>query len=115
MSYISVLLPSNIIEKIIHNRSIHHLEINYFLDVYQEVFRTKNNLTINTAVRLTNDIFNAINYRTTTVATFVDVAKALIQLIIKILWLMESLLSQEIYPVAFLKGALLVHCYLYYV
>ena len=39
------------------------------------VFR-KNNSTVNKTVHFTNDIFNAINQRLVTVATFVDMAKA---------------------------------------
>ena len=54
---------------------IHHLEINGYLDYNQGGFR-KNNSTINTTVKLTNDIFNAINTRHITVATFIDMAKA---------------------------------------
>ena len=68
-------LPSKLFEKILHNRLIHHLEINQYLDIYQGGFR-KNNSTINTTVRFTNDIFNAINQRNLTLSTFVDMAKA---------------------------------------
>ena len=68
-------LPSKIFEKIIHNRLIHHLEVNQYLDINQGGFR-KNNSTINTAVRFTNDIFNAINSRYLTLSTFIDMAKA---------------------------------------
>ena len=68
-------LPSKIIEKIIHNRMIHHLEINDYLDKNQGGFR-KNHSTINTTVNLTNDIFNAINVRHVTLTTFIDMAKA---------------------------------------
>ena len=38
-------MPSKIIEKIIHDRMIHHLEINSHLDIKQGGFR-KNNSTI---------------------------------------------------------------------
>ena len=68
-------LPSKIIEKIIHNRMIHHLEINGYLDANQGGFR-KDNSTINTTVKFTNDIFNAINSRQVTLSTFIDMAKA---------------------------------------
>ena len=68
-------LPSKIFEKIIHNRMIFHLEANHLLDDKQGGFR-KNNSTINTAVKSTNDIFNAMNNRNNTVATFIDMAKA---------------------------------------
>ena len=50
---ISVLpMPSKIIEKIIHDRMIHHLEFNSYLDIKQGGFR-KNNSTINTVTYLT--------------------------------------------------------------
>ena len=68
-------LPSKILEKIIHNRMIEHLESNDLLDTCQGGFR-KNNSTVNTTVRFTNDIFNAINRRHLSIATFVDMAKA---------------------------------------
>ena len=68
-------LPSKIFEKLIHSRLIDHLETNKYLDVNQGGFR-KNNSTINTSVVFTNDIFNAINTRMITLATFVDMAKA---------------------------------------
>ena len=68
-------LPSKILEKIIHSRMIHHLEINNYLDINRGGFR-KNNSTVNTTVKLTNDIFHAINRRTLTLATFIDMAKA---------------------------------------
>ena len=68
-------LPSKILEKIIHNRMIHHLEINNYLDSNQGGFR-KNNSTVNTTVKLTNDIFNSINTRLPTIATFIVMAKA---------------------------------------
>ena len=68
-------LPSKIFEKIIHNRLIDHLETNDYLDPHQGGFR-KNNSTINTTAKFTNDIFNAINTRDLTMATFVDMAKA---------------------------------------
>ena len=53
-------LPSKLFEKIVHSRIIEHLEMNDYLDVNQGGFR-KNNSTINTTVKFTNDIFNAIN------------------------------------------------------
>ena len=68
-------LPSKILEKIIHNRLIEYLEANEYLDPNQGGFR-KNNSTINTTAKFTNDIFNAINYRHLTLATFIDMAKA---------------------------------------
>ena len=68
-------LPSKILENIIHNRLIEHLESNEYLDKYQGGFR-KNNSTMNSTVKFTNDIFNAVNSRDLTLATFVDMAKA---------------------------------------
>ena len=54
---------------------ISHLETNHLLNKNQGGFR-KNNSTINTTVKFTNDIFNAINIREITIATFIDMAKA---------------------------------------
>ena len=54
---------------------IFHLEANHLLDDNHGGFR-KNNSTMNTAVKFTNDIFNAMNKRHITVATFIDMAKA---------------------------------------
>ena len=68
-------LPSKIIEKIIHDRMMHHLELNQYLDTRQGGFR-KNNSTINTVTYFTYDIFNALNEREYTITTFVDMAKA---------------------------------------
>ena len=69
---ISILpLPSKIVEKIIHDRMRHHLEFNNYLDIKQGGFR-KNNSTINTVAYLTNDIFNKINEREITIATYID-------------------------------------------
>ena len=68
-------LPSKILEKCIHNRMMHHLDIYRYLDSNQGGFR-KNNSTINTPVRPTYDIFNAMNRKQVTIATFIDMAKA---------------------------------------
>ena len=54
---------------------IHHLEMNGYLDVKQGGFR-KNNSTINTVTYFTNDIFNSLNHRDYTLATYIDMAKA---------------------------------------
>ena len=62
-------------EKIIHDRMMHHLENSGYLDCKQGGFR-KNNSTINTVSQLTNDIFNGFNERDITVATYIDMAKA---------------------------------------
>ena len=68
-------LPTKIVENIIHDRMMHHLEFNGYLDTKQGGFR-KNNSTINTVSYLTNNIFNSINNREITVATYIDMAKA---------------------------------------
>ena len=68
-------LPSKIVEKIIHDRMIHHLETSGYLDSKQGGFR-KNNSTINTVSYLTNDIYDGINQRDLTIATYIDMAKA---------------------------------------
>ena len=70
-----LLLPSKIVEKVIHDRMIHHLEMNGYLDIRQGGFR-KNNSTINTVLYLTNDIFNNMNKKQLTVAAYIDMAKA---------------------------------------
>ena len=58
-----------------HNRLINHLETNELLDIHQGGFR-KNNSTVHSTVKFTDDIINAINKRDLTIATFVDMAKA---------------------------------------
>ena len=68
-------LTSKIIEKLIHDRMMHHLEMNMYLDVKQGFFR-KNNSTVNTVSYFTNDIFNGLNEREYTIATYIDMAKA---------------------------------------
>ena len=68
-------LPSKIVEKIIHDRMMHHLETNLYLDVKQGGFR-KNNSTINTVSYFTNDIFNSMIQREYTLAAYIDMAKA---------------------------------------
>ena len=66
----------SVVEKIIHDRLMHHLETNnMYLDVKQGGFR-KNNSTINTVSYFTNDIFNGINKWNLTIATYIDMAKA---------------------------------------
>ena len=68
-------LPSKLIEKVIHDRMLHHLETNHYLDIKQGGFR-KNNSTINTITYFTNDIFNSMNKKELTIATYIDMAKA---------------------------------------
>ena len=68
-------LPSKIIEKIVHNRINTHLEELNLLDTKQGEFR-KNHSTISTIAKLTSKIFEGINNRETTIACFIDMAKA---------------------------------------
>ena len=68
-------LPSKIIEKIAHNRISSFLETGNYLDNMQGGFR-KNQSTINTTAKLTDDIFKGINDRNMTLSCFIDMAKA---------------------------------------
>ena len=68
-------LPTKIVEKLIHDCMMHHLETNMYLDVKQGGFR-KNNSTVNTVSYFTNDIFNGFNERDYTIAAYIDMAKA---------------------------------------
>ena len=56
-------LPSKIVEKIIHDRMMHHLEFNMYLGVKQGGFR-KNNSTINTVTYFMHDILMALMNQT---------------------------------------------------
>ena len=62
-------LPTKIVEKLIHDRMMHHKETNMYLDVKQGGFR-KNNSTVNTVSYFTNDIFNGLNDRDYTIAAY---------------------------------------------
>ena len=68
-------LPTKIIERIVHDRVMFHLERNNLLEINQGGFR-KNHSTMDTIAKFSNDIFNGINKRELTVACFIDLAKA---------------------------------------
>ena len=68
-------LPSKILERIVHNRVMFHLERNHLLENHQGGF-TKNHSTMDTIAKFTNDLFNGINNNMTTIACFIDLAKA---------------------------------------
>ena len=68
-------LPSKIIERILHERIMFHLERNNLLEINQGGFR-KNHSTMDTIAKFTNDIFDGINNRNITTAVFIDLAKA---------------------------------------
>ena len=68
-------LPSKIIERIIHDRIMFHVERNNLLENNQGGFR-KNHSTMDTIAKFTNDIFEGINNREITTAVFIDLAKA---------------------------------------
>ena len=73
---VSILpLPSKIIERILHDRIMFHLERNNLLEQNQGGFR-KNHSTMDTIARFTNDIFEGINNRKCTTSVFIDLAKA---------------------------------------
>ena len=71
------LLPvvGKILEKIIHIHINEYFEKNNILCSYQGGFR-KNHSTLNTITNFTSDIFDAINNKETTIATFFDLKKA---------------------------------------
>ena len=68
-------LPSKIIERILHDRIMFHLERNNLLEINQGGFRKKHS-TMDTISKFTNDIFNGLNNREMTTAVFIDLAKA---------------------------------------
>ena len=73
---VSILpLPTKIIERIIHDRIMFHLERNNLLEKNQGGFR-KNHSTMDTIAKFTNDIFEGINKRKCTTSVFIDLAKA---------------------------------------
>ena len=69
-----LLLPSKILERIIHNRVMFHIERKKLLECQQGGFR-KNHSTMDTIAKFTNDLFNGINNKETTIACFIDLAK----------------------------------------
>ena len=66
--------PSNIIERIVHNKLVAFFDKNKILDPNQGGFR-KGHSTINTISNLTNDIFNG-NTGKLTMSCFIEMAKA---------------------------------------
>ena len=71
------LLPiqGKVIEKIVHNRLISHLEEHDILDSRQGGFR-KNHSTTDTSVNFVDDIYRAMNTGEITIAVFIDLRKA---------------------------------------
>ena len=73
---VSILpLPSKIIERILHDRIMFHLERNNLLEPNQGGFR-KNHSTMDKIAKFTNDIFEGMNNRQYTTSIFIDLAKA---------------------------------------
>ena len=68
-------LPGKILEHIIHNGLETHLEGNNLLNQEQGGFR-KNNSTTSTVAKFTETIYNSINKREPSIATFIDFSKA---------------------------------------
>ena len=71
------LLPiqGKLLEKIVHNRIMSHLDENELLDRKQGGFR-QNHSTIDTIVQFTEDLYKNINQGLFTVATFIEFRKA---------------------------------------
>ena len=68
-------LPSKILERVIHDRVMFHIERNNLLEINQGGFR-KNHSTMSTIAKFTNDLFTGINNNKSTIACFIDLAKA---------------------------------------
>ena len=68
-------LPGKILEQIIHKRIDSYCDNNNILNKNQGGFR-KNHSTISTVALFTDNIYNAINNREFTLATFIDFSKA---------------------------------------
>ena len=68
-------LPGKILEKLIQEKLSHYLEFNNILDVKQGGFRP-NHSTTDTAVKLTEDIYYAMNNKKATAVVYVDRRKA---------------------------------------
>ena len=68
-------LPGKIAEKVVHNRLSYYLENNNILDKKQGGFR-KNNSTINSVSEFSHEIYEAINNKNISLATFIDFSKA---------------------------------------
>ena len=71
------LLPiqGKLMEKIVHDRLMLHLEENDLLDHKQGGFR-KNHSTIDSSVKFVDDLFKAMNEGAITIAVFIDLRKA---------------------------------------
>ena len=67
-------LPSKILERVIHDRVMFHIERNNLLEINQGGFR-KNHSTMSTIAKFTNDLFTGINNNKSTIACFIDLAK----------------------------------------
>ena len=68
-------IPHKIIERIMYNRLIEHLDINHILAENQGGFR-KNNSTINSVSKFIHEIYTSINDKEITLSTFIDFSKA---------------------------------------
>ena len=68
-------LPGKIAEKIVHTRLSNYLENNNILNKKQGGFR-KNNSTINSVSEFSHEIYDAINSKNISLATFIDFSKA---------------------------------------
>ena len=68
-------LPGKIAEKIVHSRLSQYLENNNILNKKQGGFR-KNNSTINSVSEFSHEIYEAINHKNISLATFIDFSKA---------------------------------------
>ena len=68
-------LPGKIAEKIVHSRLSQYLENNKILNKKQGGFR-KNNSTINSVSEFSHEIYEAINHKNISLATFIDFSKA---------------------------------------
>ena len=68
-------IPGKILEKILGEEITKFLEENHLFNDKQDGFR-KNNSTINTVARFTDDIYRAINSKEFTLTVFIDLRKA---------------------------------------
>ena len=68
-------IPGKIIERIMYNRLIKHLDLNHILVDNQGGFR-KNNSTINSVSKFIHEIYTSINDKEITLSTFIDFSKA---------------------------------------
>ena len=68
-------LPGKIVEKIVHQRMSTFFEINKILNENQGGFR-KNQSTTNTSAKFLDTIYNSINTKNISIATYIDFSKA---------------------------------------